>query len=116
MRPNFVTNIFTVLVMLGVTVWSCVDGGQSFAMIVTATAGVLAFVMILSHVAASVPQTRFWVGLLSGTWVAVLMPVWDWLAGQFTYPLSVWSALGFGVGFGIFRFAITPGGPARPPS
>ncbi|HYG60517.1 MAG TPA: hypothetical protein VD902_20790, partial [Symbiobacteriaceae bacterium] len=102
------------LVMVGVTIWSGMDGGQSPWMIAAACIGVVAAMNVLALLAALLPQTRIITALFSALWILVFMPAWDWLANRFIYPESLWSALLFSSGFGLVRLFLMPGKSARP--
>lgn len=105
-----------ITVMIGVTIWSAHDGGRSYALMFVAAVAVLSAMMLLASTAALLPETRLTSALLSGTWIFLFAPAWEWLAGRFVYPESVRSALLFAVVFGTIRYWITGRGPSRPPS
>jgi hypothetical protein len=119
-RPDFIpdrrgTDWVMVVTVVVVTIWSAVDGGHGLPMMVVASVGAIALMNVLAILFSLLPPTRLAAAVSSGIWVAVFMPAWDWLSGQFTYPGSLWSALGYGAGFGLLRWVMMPGGPSRPP-
>lgn len=105
-----------VVAMVGVTIWSCVDGGRGWPVILAASVGTVSAMMVLGIIASYLPATRLITALFSGLWILLFMPAWDWLEGRFTLPDSIYTALLFGAGFAILRYVISGGGSARPPS
>jgi hypothetical protein len=103
------------LTMVGVTLWSCADGNQSAGMAVAATVATVAAMNVLNVLTALMPPNRLAAALASSLWVLVFMPGWDWLSGQYEWPLSWLVALGFAAAFAVLRYAMTRNGPARPP-
>jgi hypothetical protein len=108
------TNWLMTLVIVGVTLWSCADGNQGAAMMVLASVASVAAVNVLALIGTLLPRTRLSTAVNSALWVLLFMPAWDWLAGQFDYPGSIYTALAFAGGFGLVRF-FTLSGPSRPP-
>src|SRR4051812_5853791 len=97
-----------VAVMAAVTLWSAAQGGQGPVVMAASAVGAVAAMMVLETGAAALPPTRLLSAAFAGAWILVFMPAWDWLAGQFLYPESLWTALLFAVGFAGFRYLITP--------
>ncbi len=114
--PHSRTWLYTMtVVMATVTIWSSIDGQRGPALIAVAVIATIAALQVLAHLTFLLPPTRLTAALFSATWVFLFGPSWDWLAGQFTYPdtLRWWAFVA--LGFGAFRYLITPGGLSRPP-
>lgn len=105
-----------ITVMIGVTIWSAYDGNQGIPMMIVASSGVFATMMVLGTLSALVPETRLSTAFFAASWILLFTPAWEWLAGRFVYPDSLYSALTFAVFFGFLRYVLTRGGPSRPPS
>ncbi|HYF90816.1 MAG TPA: hypothetical protein VD969_01080 [Symbiobacteriaceae bacterium] len=104
------------LTMIGVSVWSCLDGQRSVPMMLVATVGTYALMQVLALLFGLLRPTRLVQAIFSGTMVTLFMPAWDWLSLRWAYPESVWAALGLGAFFGVIRWTFTPRGSSRPPS
>jgi predicted neutral ceramidase superfamily lipid hydrolase len=105
-----------IAVMVAVTLWSCVDGEQSPAMMAVAAVGTVAAMMVLGLLESALPRTRLMNAVFAGAWVLLFMPAWDWLEHAFSFPGSFLVALVYAAALGLFRYATSPRGPARPPS
>lgn len=107
-------NWLMTLVIVAVTIWSCADGRQSPTMMVIASVASVAAVNVLALLAAALPPTRLVSALTSGLWVLLFLPAWDWLAGQYAFPDSLYTALAFAGAFVLIRWLMRSG-PSRPP-
>jgi hypothetical protein len=103
-----------ITVMIGVTIWSAHDGNHGIPMMIIAAVGVFATMMVLGTLSAMVPETRLTAAIFAASWILLFTPAWEWLAGRFVYPDSLYSALTFAVAFGFIRYLLTRGGPSRP--
>ena len=108
-------NALMTVVMVGVTLWSCSDGGQSAGVAAAATVATVAAVKVLDLITAMMPPTRLTAALSSGLWVLLFMPGWDWLSGQYEWPLSWGLALGLAVVLSVIRYLMMRNGPFRRP-
>lgn len=101
--------------MVVLTLWNCVDGGQSVPVMLFASLAVVATVMALRQIAGALPNSRLTHAILSAVWIMAFLPGWDWLAGRYVHPDSLRMASWFGSSYGVIRYFFMRGESARPP-
>jgi hypothetical protein len=97
-------NMLAICAMIGMTVWNGRDGGRSWLLIGIASIGVVATFMILRTLAYNAPQTRLIQSMISASWVFLFLPAWDWLAGLYLFPDTIYRTIIIGIGYGLITF------------